>query len=98
PNTSRIAAVPNMSAKMPESSAPIAIWITILRCCSSPFRGAFEVGPNPASQALERRKTGLVRHLRALGDPITEIDKRLPLALALLDEPEDAPDPEAAFR
>src|SRR5215472_14378865 len=46
---------------------------------------------------LERRKTSLVRHLWAVGDPVAEINVRLSLAPALLDKPENTPGSEAAL-
>src|SRR5215470_8592861 len=56
-----------------------------------------ECGPTPGRQMLERRKSRLVRHLWAVGDPVAEIDVRLSLAPALLDKPENTPGPEAAL-
>src|SRR5208337_1489912 len=61
-------------------------------------RGESEIGPATGHQALQRREAVLVGHLRALGDPIAEVDERPPAVPAFFAEPENAPGPEAAFR
>src|SRR5689334_7960343 len=111
PKTSRIGAVPNMSAKIAESRAPIAIAVGVRRPLplTLPLRGSLPLptrgqragarrrsGPDAVDKLLERRKPSLVGHFRAVGDPITEIDEGLPVAPAVLDEPQNAPGPEAA--
>src|SRR5271166_2977885 len=106
PNTPRIAGVPNMSAKIAESRIPIAMAAAALRSRRSGTvgresrsgRGESEIGPATGHQALQRREAVLVGHLRALGDPIAEVDERPPAVPAFFDEPENAPGPEAAFR
>src|SRR6267154_883286 len=52
--------------------------------------------PPPLAEAFECREARLVGHLRALGDPIAEIDVGQLRATALLDQPQDAPGAEAA--
>src|SRR5439155_1615786 len=77
-----------------------------LRCSSAGFCGAFassagflaargEGGPALPGEALQGRETRLVGHLRALFDPVAEIDIRQALPAAFLDEPENAPGAEA---
>src|SRR6266446_5014461 len=55
-----------------------------------------ERNPPAVRQAFQCREARLVGHLRALGDPIAEIDIGQPRATALLDQPQDAPGAEAA--
>src|SRR5712691_3184263 len=55
-----------------------------------------ERDPPAVRQAFQCREARLVGHLRALGDPVAEIDIGQPRATALLDQPEDAPGAEAA--
>src|SRR5215469_10392185 len=103
PKTPRIAGVPNMSAKITESSTPIGIAAPLPRPCvrRREGEGAYPRRdkrlPHPGRQMLERGKTFLVGHLRAVGDPIAQIDEGLIAAPAFLDEPQHAPDPEAAL-
>src|SRR6266699_7322407 len=55
-----------------------------------------ERDPQTVRQAFQCREARLVGHLRALGDPIAEIDIGQPGAAALLDQPQDAPGAQAA--
>src|ERR1700751_4084681 len=73
PNTSRIGAVPNMSANMAESRELMAILARKARLRAA-AGSAREIGLRPGGQTFERRETGLVLHLRAVGDPIAQID------------------------
>src|SRR5260370_21544798 len=53
------------------------------------FAGAAaEAPPGAADEALDRLEVGLVGHLRALADPVAEVEVRQAVAPALLDLPE----------
>src|ERR1041385_8771118 len=54
-----------------------------------------EGGPALPGETLQSRETRLVGHLRALFDPVAEIDIRQALPAAFLDEPKNAPGAEA---
>src|SRR5205085_4558791 len=91
PNAARIATVPNMSPNRLDDRTPMVIdvessWLRLLRS---------EGRPGLVGVALQRGETRLVGHLRALGDPVAEVDKGKTLPTALLDQPEDAPGAEA---
>src|SRR5947207_404974 len=93
PNTARIAAVPNMSPNSVDDRTPMVI--SDLRVLRSELNFRGKRRPGLVGEALQRRKARLVGHLRALGDPVAEIDKRQALAAAFLDQPQDAPGAEA---
>src|SRR5260370_8646266 len=54
-----------------------------------------EWDPLAVRQAFEGWEARLVGHLRALGDPIAEIDIGQPMPAAFLDQPQNAPGAEA---
>src|SRR5262249_15582649 len=91
PNTPRPARVPNMSPNSVEESMPRVMMRTPRRAPRGPdllFRDGLVVArcgerhPAAVGELLEGGKAPLVGHLRALGDPVAEIDIGQVLAAA----------------
>src|SRR6185436_12720002 len=65
--------------------------------CRTPLllRNTLQLGPHPSHQPLRRSKSGLIGHLPALGDPISEVKVGKSERFAALDLPQDVVGAEA---
>src|SRR5258708_17456235 len=97
PNAARIPAVPNMSPNKVDCSTPLVMDQIQENAVVGKKRlaGDFDRCPAGWTEAFECREARLVGHLRALGDPIAEIDVGQSEPPAFLDQPQDGPSAQA---